>query len=636
MNMPKILNLQILRYFFIGVFLAPIIHADEFKAKIKPFLEKYCIECHGAGKKVKGHVNFNTIGNMESAYKKHELWGEIIDLMKDKDMPPEDEKQPTAAEIKMYTDWYTEKFINIKPRPGVARMRRLSTEEYRNSLKSLLGFDLTVNSSATAETRVEKSLVLKVLPQDPPGKSGFSNDTIQTPINSTHWEKYSYLANSAIENLFSAPYRKQLEAYTGPISGKFSVTNAKKIIPKFTAKAFRTLDNKDYVKRALSKIAADYKAKKNLEESTKSELKAILMSPQFLYVGSYNPEKKGPQLVSNDEMAQRLSYFLWGTIPDDELLKLAAQKKLLNKATLMGQVDRMLNDERSKTFTSTFIRQWLSLDEIKKMRGNNPSIMAYFNQPLEFFDYLVREDKPLLEVVDSKTTFVNRNLLSYYDSKDTSKLPKQRAPKGTESPIFPMMKMEMANTPYRGGVLTMPGILAMYSGNKRTSPILRGVWMLERILGDHLGAPPVDVPAIKQPKGGNLSFRQLFEAHRDSPACMLCHIKIDPLGFGMESYDYMGHYRKNSKDVDASGQAPNGDKFDDFAGLKKILLKRYDEDMVNTITKKMFAYAMARKLEAYDNPVINKIAKKMEKGGTYRSLIKEIVLSQSFTQTFVK
>ena len=182
----------------------------------------------------------------------------------------------------------------------------------------------------------------------------------------------------------------------------------------------------------------------------------------------------------------------------------------------------------------------------------------------------------------------------------------------------------------------MPGVLAMYSGNKRTSPILRGVWMLERILGDHLGAPPMDVPSIKQPKGGKLTFRQIFEAHRDSPACMICHVKIDPLGFGMESYDYMGHYRKDSKSFDASGQAPNGDKFDDFTGLKKILLKRYDEDIINTVTKKMFAYAMARKLEAYDNPVINKIAKKMEKGGTYRGLIKEIVLSQSFTQTFVE
>ncbi|NQZ57898.1 MAG: c-type cytochrome, partial [Lentisphaeraceae bacterium] len=127
---------------------------DTFTTKIKPFLDKYCVECHG-GKKVKGHVNFNTISNMESAYKKIELRGEIIDLMKDQDMPPKDEKQPTAAEVKMYTQWYTDNFINIKPRPGVGRMRRLSTEEYRNSLRSLLGFDMQINASGTAETKME-------------------------------------------------------------------------------------------------------------------------------------------------------------------------------------------------------------------------------------------------------------------------------------------------------------------------------------------------------------------------------------------------------------------------------------------------------------------------------------------------
>ena len=182
----------------------------------------------------------------------------------------------------------------------------------------------------------------------------------------------------------------------------------------------------------------------------------------------------------------------------------------------------------------------------------------------------------------------------------------------------------------------MPGILRMYSGNKITSPILRGIWILERILGDELPEPP-DVPALKkQKKGGKLTFRQIFEAHRNSPTCMICHVKIDPLGFGLENYDYLGVYRPSGKGVDSSGKTPKGDKFDNFSELKKLLISKYQKEIIRSITEKMFTYAMARKLEAYDKPVIDKIAAKMLSGGTYPSLIKEIVLSQSFVKTFVE
>ncbi|MCH2206217.1 MAG: DUF1592 domain-containing protein [Lentisphaerales bacterium] len=617
-----------MKYFFINLCLTSTLYADQFNDKIKPFLNKYCTECHG-GRKVKAHVNFKTIADMKGAYKQHELWADVLEVMQDKDMPPEDEKQPTAAELKMYSNWYTKQFVNIKARPGKAQMRRLSTEEYNNSLKSLLGFEMHVIGQGNETV----SLAIKVLPQDPPGESGFSNDTSQTPMNETHWEKYNYLANRAVEDLFSPAYREKLQAFSGPINGKFSIANTKKTLTHFISKAFKSINAKTEIKMSLARVAKEYKSGKSLELSTKKELKGILLSPQFLYVGKYNPARKGAQVVSNDELAQRLSYFLWGTLPDTELLKLAAAKKLLNKATILKQVDRMLKDPRSKTFTSTFVRQWLSLDEILKLKTDKGLKDALYQQPLHFFDDLVRNNRPLMEVVDSQMTYANENIYNFYDSKDTN----YKAPKKRKSPgVLPLKKMTLANTPYRGGLLTMPGILRMYSGNEVTNPILRGIWVLENIFGDELPEAP-DVPAIKRPKkGAKLTFRQVFEQHTSSPSCAICHDKIDPLGFGLENYDYLGAYRPSGKGVDSSGKTPRGDKFENFAGLKKLLVSKHKKDITHAITEKMFAYAMARKLEAYDKPIIDKIAAKMYSKGTFHSLIREIVLSQSFTQTYVE
>ena len=295
----------------------------------------------------------------------------------------------------------------------------------------------------------------------------------------------------------------------------------------------------------------------------------------------------------------------------------------------------MLNDERSKVSTEILARQWFALDEIKKSKEKWPSVHAKFYQPIHFVDYLIRENRPLMELVDSKVTFANNHLNGFYNRKDTAKAPRQSKPKGTEVLVLPHYKMSIENTPERGGILTMPGILSMYSGKARTSPILRGLWVLERIMGDELGEPPMDVPPIPKPKKGEkLSFRQIFERHQASKSCSICHSKIDPLGFGLENFDSSGKYLAKA---DSAGQTPGGDKFEDFQGLKKLLIKKYDKQIIHTITEKLFVYGMARGLEAHDRPVIEQITKKMiENNGTYRDLIKEIVLSLPFTQTNVQ
>ena len=295
----------------------------------------------------------------------------------------------------------------------------------------------------------------------------------------------------------------------------------------------------------------------------------------------------------------------------------------------------MIDDERSKVSTEILARQWFALDEIKKSKDKWPGVHARFYQPIHFVDYLIRDDRPLLELIDSKVTFSNNHINRYYNRKDTAKAPRQSKPKGTEVLVLPHYKMSIENTPERGGILTMPGILRMYSGKGRTSPILRGLWVLERIMGDDLGEAPMDVPPIPKPKKGEkLSFRQIFERHQADKSCAICHSKIDPLGFGLENYDPTGVFKAKA---DSAGQTPDGDKFDDFNGLKKLLLKKYDKQIIHTITEKLFLYAVARPLEAHDRPVIDRIAKKMaQENGTYRTLVKEIVLSIPFTKTIVQ
>ena len=229
---------------------------DQYSKEILPFLNKYCVECHG-GKKVKGHVNFKAIGNMQQAYKNHDLWESVVDVMKEKDMPPEEEKQPDEKEKALFNAWYKKNFVEIEAKPADAKLRRLSTEEYRNSLRSLLGFDLKAAVSDTPETVMEHSLVIKMMPPDPPGESGFGNDTSKAPITATLWEKYNFLTNSAVSNLFSEKYRKYLEAYTGPIKGQLSESQARELISKFTIRAFKTMDCQESIEKSYARLKSD-------------------------------------------------------------------------------------------------------------------------------------------------------------------------------------------------------------------------------------------------------------------------------------------------------------------------------------------------------------------------------------------
>ena len=627
---------------FVGVACSHLALASEFHTDIKPLLDQYCLQCHG-GDKVKGEIDFTLVKSSADVEARFEWWENVVERLREHDMPPEDEAQPTTEERERIFDWYEERFVaSVEAHPGYFRPRRLSAVEYRNTLRTLFGFDLQVNIMEAEQTLVEKSLVLKLLPTDPPGASGFTNDTSGNPLTTLIWSQYSYLVDSALESLFSGEHRDALEALAGPLlGGSFTVRHANRLLESFAERVYR---------RPAEVIAATFTPdQEDLIENVKSELKALLMAPSFLYRGLSMPKiADRQQSVDAYELAERLSYFLWGDMPDEALLRLAEADALRDSAEVDRQIDRMLQSPKSRHLATDFAWQWLALGDMEQASKQIPYVVAMRSQALDFVHYLFVEDRPLLELIDSKVSFVSPLISKFYRN-DRQQMVPYRKQKGIEIEVVPTQRIELSYTPERGGILTMPGVLAMNRG-----PVLRGVWMLERILGEHLPEPPMDIGQVPANQlGENRSFRERFESHRSRATCAVCHDKIDPLGFATQGYDDRGNFILATHDsspdekghfqdkkgnwVDTSGVMPNGQTFSGFQELKGILKTSYRRQIIRNIVERTLSYALCRKLQLYDRPTVDGMVDALDsKNGTYRELIRLIVNSLPFRETFVK
>lgn len=565
--------------------------ADE--AETRAFLEQHCMRCHG-GEKVKGKVDFTKVDFAADA----DLWEKVAEVLEYEEMPPEDEPQPEKAEREAILGWYRANFVDVEPRAGDFQPRRLSAREYENTMESLFGFELKVNIREAEQTIAETSLVMKLLPTDPPGASGFVNDTHNAPISTVLWDQYSYIADIAIQRFVA-----ELPEDAAPAE----------VIREFRSRAFRRPIDED--PGEISDLSA--------------ELKAILMSPRFLYRGLLVETQPGQQLpVDNFELAERLSYFLWADMPDAELIAAAADGSLTKPEIYAAQIDRMLASPKAKMLAESFGVQWLLLDEIDDITKEPIQHNALKAPPIEFLNYLFTQDRPVMELIDSRVTFANDRSAGFYP-KDRKQMKKYSKGKGIERVAWPPQQLLLENTPERGGILTMPGVLAMNHG-----PIIRGTWMLRHVLGEDLGEPPPDIPPITAvPNAKNLTFRQKFEAHRSNAACARCHDKIDPIGFALQAYDNAGAFKPGPK-IDTTGKLPSGETFADFAEFKEILLTTKREQIIHHAVEQTMAYALCRKLEPFDRPTVDAIAKTIhEKDGTWRDLFHAVANSLPFRET---
>jgi hypothetical protein len=344
------------------------------------------------------------------------------------------------------------------------------------------------------------------------------------------------------------------------------------------------------------------------EAGIRMALRAILVSPDFLFRIESDPTNVNPGTayrISDIELASRLSFFLWSSIPDDQLLDLAEKGQLRNVAVLEQQVRRMLADSRSKSLVTNFAGQWLYLRNVRSMLPDreaapdfNENLREAFQQETElFFESMLREDRSILDLLNADYTFLNERLAKHYQIPNVYGSHFRRVTLTDER---------------RRGLLGQGSILMVTSYANRTSPVLRGKWLLENILGTPPPPPPPNVPALKDrgTDGKILSMRQQMEQHRANATCASCHQHMDPLGFALENFDLVGKWRTTSGDadtpVDASGTLPDGTKFSGPAELRKVLLSNR-ERFVSTVAEKLLIYALGRGLEYYDAAAVRKI-----------------------------
>jgi len=366
------------------------------------------------------------------------------------------------------------------------------------------------------------------------------------------------------------------------------------------------------------------------DDGIESALRALLVSPEFLFRAERDPAGAAPGSVykiSDLELASRLSFFLWSSIPDEELLAAAERGKLKDAGTLQQQVTRMLADPKSKAFVDNFTGQWLLLRNIDQIKPDveqyptfDESLRRSFRRETELlFDWVLRQNRPLTELIDANYTFLDARLAEFYGIR------------GVYGSRFRRVELTDGN---RGGLLGQGSILTATSYPTRTSVVLRGKWVLESLLGSPPPPPPPDVPALElHPKGRQLSMREAMEAHRANPVCASCHSRMDPIGFALENYDGIGTWRTsdNGNAIDASGKLPDGAKFVGPAGLKKLLLNEHRDEFVVTFAEKLLTYALGRGVEAPDRPALRQTIREADKEElTVGALIRSIVVSRPF------
>jgi len=368
------------------------------------------------------------------------------------------------------------------------------------------------------------------------------------------------------------------------------------------------------------------------EGGIRTALQRMLVSPEFLFRIERDPPSPAapgePYRISDLELASRLSFFLWSSIPDDELLTMAEGGKLKDPAVLQQQVQRMTGDIRLRALAENFAGQWLSLRNLRNI-SPDPKVFPDFDDNLRealreeselFFESMLREDHSVLDLLDADYTFLNERLARHYGIPDVFGSHFRRVGLRNEE---------------RKGLLGQGSVLTVTSYSNRTAPTIRGKWLLENVFGAPPPPPPPNVPSLTEEEGREgkvLTMRERLAQHRANPVCAACHDRMDPLGFALENFDALGKWRtsEGTTPIDPSGKLPDGTEFQGPAELRKILLGRR-EQFVITVTEKLLTYALGRGLEYYDQPVIRKIVRDAAPDGyRWSSLIEGIVNSTPF------
>ena len=614
----------------------------DYTSDIIPVLDKHCYSCHNTGN-TKGGVNLKRYEEEGRIVKDGQLWLKVVDQIRTKEMPPSNKPGLNEEDYHVLLDGINGILIKSleKRTPGKVVIRRLSHTEYHYTILDLTGVDFDA---------------MNRFPADGSGGGGFDNQGGSLFFTPLKMERYYDASEEIVSRIYEDQekwkelvpdsYKQNLwERFINWLMPKF-ITNfeplnppekaAEKVLFPFASKAYRRLLKAEEKEKFIELFSTVYFSRaeepdpQKFNKSVAEVFKAVLISPSFLYKMEEEPQGAEPIALGDFELATRLSYFLWSSMPDDALFQLAVEGRLQSPGVLENQVKRMLDDPRSIRFSESFVSQWLGINKLKDANAPladlvrfpefTPSIReAMFKETTSFFHYVMTESKNFLDLINSDYSFLNEELATYYGITGV---------KGVD------FKKVMLNNNSRGGFLGLGSVQAVTSLPTRTSPVLRGKWVLEEILGTSPPPPPPDVADLPEDEGlhEDLGLKALLEKHREDPACQSCHEKMDPLGLGLENFGADGRWRESygNTPIDPTGVLVTGETFDGPDELKKLLLKEKDK-FARNISKKSLSFAIGRGITFTDETAIRELSTTlMENDFNPDLFIAELVKSYPF------
>jgi Protein of unknown function (DUF1592)/Protein of unknown function (DUF1588)/Protein of unknown function (DUF1587)/Protein of unknown function (DUF1585)/Protein of unknown function (DUF1595)/Ca-dependent carbohydrate-binding module xylan-binding len=736
---------------------------QEYQKQILPLLERTCIDCHSGGEPA-GGMALNHFPTAKSILKERKTWEKIIQRVDIGDMPPMDADPLSPEDRKKLTEWLRSMITDVDcgrtPNPGSVTLRRLNRNEYRNTIRDLLGIDYAPASDFPGDDvgygfdnigdvltlppilmekylAAAEEITAQAISAPEPGQlfetsmsgeqlsfkqgvskgngrltffaHGFAEFSEQAPWAGAYTLELNLSASKAgddparmavfvddkkirdiavvaeVENpkVYSVPLRlrsgkrtikiefindfyieakgsspaQDRNAYlfnvrltgrkpTAPLAEESLPESHKKLIiaqPTLTvtaeeafrkvlqplaSRAFRRPATKAELDRIVQLATKAHEEGESYEGSIRLAIQAIIISPHFLFKVEQVPQeiKAGEYpKISQFELATRISYFLWSTMPDDRLLQLAMKKELDNPEVIRREVKRMIQDKRANEFVENFAGQWLTLRRLDLFQPNSQLFPSWNDRIRElarretftFFAGVMRDDTSILTLLDGDFTYLNEELAQFYGITGV---------KGKE-----FRKVSLVGQP-RMGLLTQASILAVTSNPTRTSPVKRGKWILDNVLGTPPPNPPPGVPELEKGKLTG-TLREQIEQHRANPACASCHRLMDPLGLALENFDAVGLWRTQDAGtkIDASGVLPDGSNVKHAGDLIRTLRTKNPEQFARCLTEKMLCFALGRGLEYYDRCTVDKILIKL-KADDYRfsTLVTEILSSDAF------
>lgn len=587
---------------------------SDFDASVLPIIKAKCSSCHNH-ENAEGELNLAKYENGELAEKAGDMWERVAKRVRQNEMPPPDSPGLTDPEKSAFHRW-----VDSRPREdlcnqiatdetqswykGYVMSRRLSRYEYGNAIFDLTGFRLASED---------------LPPEDGAGGEGFDTAGDALFTSPIHLEAYMRASNQAISHLLRA---KQLNG-SEPIQA----------IEQFAKRAWRRpLDDAD--RNRLQNLYESVKSATGKEEiAFKQSLIAIILSPHFLFLVESDSGATGVQRLSPHQFATRMAILVWSSIPDETLLDLADHGTIFEPDVIKTQLRRMLSDPRSRSLGENFGMQWLGLKDFLQTKPDSLLFPEYTpdlardaqEETIRFIANVFQNDRPLTDLIDADYTFLSRELATHYGMTYSHDRDWER------------VTIDQKSASERGGVLTMVSTLTKSSYPRRTSPVLRGRWILEDVLGSRVPPPPPNVPALDETDhtDKSLTLREKLELHRQKPECASCHDRMDPLGFGLENYDAIGRWRSEEGGLalDTRGTLPSGETFQGPQELKQLILKRKDEFQKHFV-RKLTGFAMGRELNKFDQCIIDRSIQRLNEEQKASVILEEILLSYAFQHRY--